>query len=99
MVIFSVVYVFAQVKPGQNGGIWAIWEEHRIKQSEGCPPVSLIQPLKRSSRLQSNVRQQIEVFFVLVGTALALAEQVLRANELDTFDPFDHFVSKLILDP
>ena len=65
----------------------------------GCPPVSPMQPLKRSSRLESNVRQQIEVFFVLVGTALALADQVLRANELDTFDPFDHLVSKLILDP
>jgi hypothetical protein len=35
VVIFSVVYIFAQIRPGQNGGIWAVWDEHRIKHSEG----------------------------------------------------------------
>jgi hypothetical protein len=34
-VILSIVYIFAQVNPGQNGGIWAVWDEHRIKQPEG----------------------------------------------------------------
>jgi hypothetical protein len=32
----SIVYIFAQVNPGPNGGIWAVWDEHRIKQDEGC---------------------------------------------------------------
>jgi hypothetical protein len=31
----SVVYIFAQLTPGPNGGIWAVWDEHRIKQAEG----------------------------------------------------------------
>jgi uncharacterized protein YjbI with pentapeptide repeats len=34
-VILSIVYIFAQVNPGPNGGIWAIWDEHRVKQAEG----------------------------------------------------------------
>jgi uncharacterized protein YjbI with pentapeptide repeats len=33
--ILSIVYIFAQVDPGPNGGIWAVWDEHRIKQGEG----------------------------------------------------------------
>jgi uncharacterized protein YjbI with pentapeptide repeats len=31
----SIVYIFAQVNPGPNGGIWAVWDEHRIKQTDG----------------------------------------------------------------
>jgi hypothetical protein len=34
-VILSIVYIFAQVDPGTNGGIWAVWDEHRTKQGEG----------------------------------------------------------------
>ena len=34
-VLLSGVYVFAQLNPGPNGGIWAVWDEHRIKQNEG----------------------------------------------------------------
>jgi len=34
-VVLSIVYIFAQVNPGPNGGIWAVWDEHRIKQTEG----------------------------------------------------------------
>jgi hypothetical protein len=34
-VILSIVYIFAQVNPGQNGRIWAVWDEHRIKQADG----------------------------------------------------------------
>jgi hypothetical protein len=34
-VILSIVYIFAQVDPGPNGGIWAVWDEHRVKQAEG----------------------------------------------------------------
>jgi Pentapeptide repeats (8 copies) len=33
--ILSIVYIFAQVGPGPNGGIWAVWDEHRIKPAEG----------------------------------------------------------------
>jgi len=33
--LFSVTYVFAQILPGQHGGIWAVWEEHRIDKTEG----------------------------------------------------------------
>ena len=33
--ILSIVYIFAQVDPGPNGGIWAVWDEHRVKQAEG----------------------------------------------------------------
>ncbi len=35
VVMLSMVYIFAQVNPGPNGGIWAIWDEHRIKQDDG----------------------------------------------------------------
>jgi Pentapeptide repeats (8 copies) len=35
VVMLSMVYIFAQVDPGPNGGIWAVWDEHRIKQGEG----------------------------------------------------------------
>jgi hypothetical protein len=34
-VLLSVVYIFAQVNPGPSGGIWAVWDEHRIRQDEG----------------------------------------------------------------
>jgi uncharacterized protein YjbI with pentapeptide repeats len=34
-VILSIVYIFAQVNPGPTGGIWAVWDEHRIEQTEG----------------------------------------------------------------
>lgn len=34
-VLLSFAYVFAQINPGPNGGIWAVWDEHRIKQAEG----------------------------------------------------------------
>ena len=33
-VILSIVYIFAQVDPGPKGGIWAVWDEHQIKQGE-----------------------------------------------------------------
>ena len=33
-VLLSIVYIFAQVSPGSRGGIWAVWDEHRIKQGE-----------------------------------------------------------------
>jgi len=32
--LLSIVYMFAQIDPGPNAGIWAVWDEHRIKQSE-----------------------------------------------------------------
>jgi uncharacterized protein YjbI with pentapeptide repeats len=35
VVILSIVYMVAQIHPGPNGGIWAVWDEHRIKQTEG----------------------------------------------------------------
>jgi hypothetical protein len=33
--ILAIVYIFAQIDPGPNGGIWAIWDDYRTKQSEG----------------------------------------------------------------
>jgi hypothetical protein len=34
-ILFSVIYVFAQMFPGQRGGIWVVWEENRIAKTEG----------------------------------------------------------------
>jgi hypothetical protein len=40
-VILSIVYIFAQVNPGPNGGIWAVCDEHRIKQEGSHEPQQL----------------------------------------------------------
>jgi hypothetical protein len=34
-ILFSMIYVFAQMVPGQGGGIWVVWEENRIAKTEG----------------------------------------------------------------
>jgi hypothetical protein len=34
-ILFSVNYVFAQMFPGQRGGIWIVWEENRIAKTGG----------------------------------------------------------------
>src|SRR5229473_776629 len=34
-ILFSVIYIFAQLFPGQDAGIWVVWEEHRINKTEG----------------------------------------------------------------
>jgi len=34
-IIFAVIYVFAQIFPGEHAGIWAVWEEHRVDKTEG----------------------------------------------------------------
>ena len=33
--LFAIVYVAAQQVPGSRGGIWAVWDEHRIIQTDG----------------------------------------------------------------
>jgi hypothetical protein len=33
--VFSGLYIFAQWFPGERGGIWAVWDEHRIDKAEG----------------------------------------------------------------
>lgn len=33
--MLSIVYIFAQIDPGPNAGIWAVWDEHSIKLAEG----------------------------------------------------------------
>jgi hypothetical protein len=34
-ILFSVVYVFAQICSGEHAGIWVVWEEHRMDKTEG----------------------------------------------------------------
>ncbi len=34
-ILFAVIYVFAQIFPGEHGGTWVVWEEHRIDKTEG----------------------------------------------------------------
>jgi uncharacterized protein YjbI with pentapeptide repeats len=33
--LFAIVYVAAQQIPGSRGGIWAVWDEHRILRDDG----------------------------------------------------------------
>jgi hypothetical protein len=49
------------------------------------------------SRLDSDIRKQIEILVIFVLAALAFADQFLGLDELDAFDPYDHLVAKLIL--
>src|SRR5689334_5884506 len=44
------------------------------------------------------IRQEIEVFVVLVLAAFAFSQQLLGGDELDALDPFDHFVAELVFD-
>ena len=46
-----------------------------------------------------DVRQQIEIFVIFVGTAFAFADLLLGFDELDTLDPFYHFIAELVLHP
>ena len=48
-------------------------------------------------RRASDVGQQVEIFVVLVFAALAFAKPFLRLDKLNTLDPFDHLVAKLVL--
>jgi hypothetical protein len=53
MVVLSFVYRIAQIHPGPNGGIWAVWDEHRIKQTEGSKEPEQLTggfPSRRSQR-------------------------------------------------
>jgi serine/threonine protein kinase len=45
----------------------------------------------------SDVRQQVEILIVFVLAAFSFAKHLFRLDELDTLDPFDHLVAKLIL--
>jgi hypothetical protein len=33
--ICTLIYILAQYFPGQKGGIWVVWDEHRIDKTEG----------------------------------------------------------------
>lgn len=46
-----------------------------------------------------DVREQIEVFVILVFTALAEADGLLRFDEFNPLDPLHHFVTKLVFNP
>jgi len=66
-------------------------------QSRGRVPA--LRPEREMNRdLASDIGQQVEVFVVLVLTTFPVAQQLLRFDELDTLDPFDHLVAKLVLD-
>src|SRR5262249_17937548 len=47
----------------------------------------------------SNIRDQVEVFIILVLAAVALAHVLDPGDELDRLDPLDHLVAELVLDP
>jgi len=47
----------------------------------------------------SDVRQEVKVFIILVLAAFPLAQDSLRLNELDALDPFHHLVPELIFNP
>ena len=52
----------------------------------------------RNRASASNVGQQVEIFVVFVFAAFSFAKHLFRLDELDTLDPFDHLVAKLVLD-
>jgi len=48
--LFALIYVVAQQVPGSRGGIWAVWDENRIHQSDGLEgPMRLTDGFPRSS--------------------------------------------------
>jgi len=46
-----------------------------------------------------NVRQKIKIFVVLILASFSFANLFLAANETDLFNPLDHFVPELVLNP
>src|SRR5437660_3194342 len=54
---------------------------------------------RQAALVVSNVRQYIEVFVIFVFSSLAEPDLLFRFDEFDAFDPLDHLVSKLILNP
>jgi uncharacterized protein YjbI with pentapeptide repeats len=69
-VIFWFVYIFAQVNPGPNGGIWAVWDEHRIKQAEGSK-----QPQQLTDGFPSG-RSEFSVFLLALYFSLLSATRI-----------------------
>jgi len=53
--------------------------------------------VRKTGNTASNIGQQVEIFIVLVFAAFSFAKHLLRLDELDTLDPFDHLVAKLVL--
>ena len=45
----------------------------------------------------SDIGQQVEIFVILVFAAFSFAKHLLRFDELDTLDPFNHLVAQLVL--
>ncbi len=56
-ILFSVIYVFAQMFPGQSGGIWVVWEENRIAKTEGGDVPQRLTEGFPSSRPQGRLRR------------------------------------------
>src|SRR6185437_245917 len=53
----------------------------------------------RIQHVQSDVRQLVEVLIIFVRPPLAFAYLLLGFNELYSFNPFDHLIAKLVLNP
>ncbi len=55
-ILFSVIYAFAQIFPGQRGGIWVVWEENRIDKTEGGDAPQRLTAGFPSARSQGRLR-------------------------------------------
>ena len=54
-------------------------------------------PDPTNGAVASDVGQQVEIFVVFVLATFSFAKHLFRLDELNTLDPFDHLVAKLIL--
>ena len=46
---------------------------------------------------KSDVREQVEIFVVLIAASFTLAQQLFRFHKFNPLDPLNHFVAQLIL--
>ena len=60
-ILFSMIYVFAQMFPGQRGGIWVVWEENRIARTEGGDVPQRLTEGFPSSRPQGRLRRFLNI--------------------------------------
>lgn len=80
-----------------------------LKQGSACIPnnsmmLSIIEGYNQNERLlftskSSTVGKQVKIFIIFIFTAKSFAQIFVTFDKFDTAYPFNHLISKLILNP
>jgi len=68
--LFSIVYIFAQINPDPGGGIWVVWDEDRIKRDQGS---------KKPQQLTYGAlsgRSRIDLIFIAIYFSILSATRI-----------------------